>query len=65
MLAYGSSELNDDLLILVAIAQINTTVGDFLGNSEIIATAARKAALLGADILLTPELALVGYPPED
>ncbi|MEK0428085.1 MAG: hypothetical protein RL001_612 [Pseudomonadota bacterium] len=49
----------------VAIAQINSTVGDLAGNSERIARAARQAAALGADIVLTPELSLVGYPPED
>ncbi len=49
----------------VAIAQINSTVGDLAGNSERIASAARRAATLGADVVLTPELSLVGYPPED
>jgi NAD+ synthase (glutamine-hydrolysing) len=51
--------------VTVAIAQINSTVGDLAGNSERIAAAARRAAAEGADILLTPELSLVGYPPED
>jgi len=49
----------------VAIAQINVTVGDFDGNRATIAAQAREAARLGADILLTPELSLTGYPPED
>lgn len=49
----------------VAIAQINSTVGDLSGNRERIAEFARKAAVLGADIVLTPELSLTGYPPED
>ncbi len=51
--------------VIVAIAQINSTVGDLAGNSERIAAAARRAAADGADIVLTPELSLVGYPPED
>ncbi len=51
--------------VIVAIAQINSTVGDLAGNSARIAEAARRAAAAGADILLTPELSLVGYPPED
>ena len=51
--------------VIVAIAQINSTVGDLAGNSERIAAAARRAADQGVDILLTPELSLVGYPPED
>jgi NAD+ synthase (glutamine-hydrolysing) len=49
----------------VAIAQINCVVGDLRGNAERIFEASRKAASLGADIVVTPELSLVGYPPED
>ncbi len=49
----------------VAIAQINCTVGDVAGNAAKILAAAETARLLGADLLLTPELALCGYPPED
>ncbi len=51
--------------VTVALAQINSIVGDLAGNSERIAEAARRAASAGADILVTPELSLVGYPPED
>ncbi len=57
--------MNPQRAVHVAIAQINSTVGDLGGNSERIASAARRAAALGADIVLTPELSLVGYPPED
>jgi len=49
----------------LAIAQINFTVGDIAGNSEKIATAASKAKAQGVSLLITPELALTGYPPED
>ncbi|MDP2795479.1 MAG: NAD+ synthase [Sulfurisoma sp.] len=49
----------------IAIAQIDCTVGDIKGNADRIAAAAREAKSLGADLLLTPELALSGYPPED
>ena len=49
----------------VAIAQLNFTVGDLAGNSARIAAAAREAHGAGAHVLLTPELALTGYPPED
>ncbi len=49
----------------VAIAQINCTVGDLTKNRQTIAKAARKAVAQGVDILLTPELSLTGYPPED
>ncbi|MBL8383500.1 MAG: NAD+ synthase [Burkholderiales bacterium] len=49
----------------VAIAQLNFTVGDLAGNRRRIADAARDAHAAGAAVLLTPELALTGYPPED
>ena len=49
----------------IAIAQINPTIGDISGNAERILSAARKAADVGADLLLTPELSLCGYPPRD
>lgn len=51
--------------VKVAIAQINSTVGDISGNRSKIADFSRRAAAQGADIVLTPELSLVGYPPED
>ncbi len=49
----------------VALAQINCTVGDLTGNAERILRAAQDAHAAGADLLLTPELSLCGYPPED
>ena len=49
----------------IAIGQINCMVGDFAGNARRILDAAVSARSLGADLLLTPELALCGYPPED
>jgi NAD+ synthase (glutamine-hydrolysing) len=49
----------------VAIVQMNSTVGDIAGNRVKIFEAARRAAEAGADVVLTPELSLVGYPPED
>ena len=51
--------------VSVAVAQVNCTVGDLEGNSRRIVEAARHAAASRADILLTPELSLTGYPPED
>ncbi|MBC7490643.1 MAG: NAD+ synthase [Glaciimonas sp.] len=53
------------MTVKVAIAQINSTVGDLVGNRAKIVEFARRAAQQGADIVLTPELSLVGYPPED
>jgi predicted amidohydrolase len=48
-----------------AIAQLNPTVGDLSGNARQILTAAQAAIAQGADLLLTPELSLCGYPPRD
>ncbi len=48
-----------------AIAQINPTVGDLQGNAALLERAARKAYAQGARLVLAPELALTGYPPED
>ena len=53
------------MTVKVAIAQMNSTVGDLAGNRARIFDLARRAHELGADIVLTPELSLVGYPPED
>ncbi len=49
----------------IAIAQMNATVGDLSGNVARIAEFASRAHRSGADLLVTPELALCGYPPED
>jgi NAD+ synthase (glutamine-hydrolysing) len=49
----------------IALAQINATVGDFAGNVARIVAAARDAHAGGARLLVTPELVLSGYPPED
>jgi NAD+ synthase (glutamine-hydrolysing) len=49
----------------IAIAQINATVGDLPGNIARIADFARRAKEQGANLVVTPELALCGYPPED
>ena len=49
----------------IAIAQLNPTIGDISGNSNLILEAAKKATVEGANLLLTPELSLIGYPPRD
>ena len=49
----------------VALLQIDTVVGDIVGNAARIADAVREAASLGARLCVTPELALCGYPPRD
>lgn len=49
----------------IAIAQINCIVGDIVGNVEKIIQHAMQAKSQGATLVLTPELSLCGYPPED
>jgi len=49
----------------LALAQINTTVGDLDGNRERILARLNEAREAGADVVLFPELAVTGYPPED
>jgi NAD+ synthase/NAD+ synthase (glutamine-hydrolysing) len=49
----------------IALLQINPTVGDLAGNARLIAEAAREAGARGAELAITPELALVGYLPRD
>jgi len=51
--------------VKVALAQINVTVGDLAGNTRRIVDSARRAHAAGARVVLLPELALSGYPPED
>jgi len=52
-------------VLRLALAQINTVVGDFEGNFEKIRNYIRQAKKTGADLIAFPELALTGYPPED
>jgi len=49
----------------IALLQINPTVGDLTGNARLIADAAMAAKGAGADLAVTPELALAGYLPRD
>lgn len=49
----------------IGIAQINSVVGDFPGNVKRILAAYRECLEAGADLVVTPELSLVGYPPRD
>ena len=51
--------------VRIALGQINTTIGDFSGNSAKIIDYARRAKGAGADLILFPELAVCGYPPRD
>ena len=51
--------------VKVAVAQIDTTVGDFAGNARKIVEHGRRAEAAGAAVVLFPELAVTGYPPKD
>lgn len=49
----------------IALAQLNPTVGDIVGNLELVRRARADAAGVGADLVVTSELVVCGYPPED
>ena len=49
----------------IGLAQLNPTVGDLSGNFEKIARAYQRLADAGAELVLTPELSICGYPPQD
>ncbi len=49
----------------IGFAQINPTVGDLSGNAEKILAAYERLTAEGAELVLTPELAITGYPPQD
>jgi NAD+ synthase (glutamine-hydrolysing) len=51
--------------IRFCLSQINTTVGDFDGNSKCILEGIRRAGARQCDAVIFPELAVTGYPPED
>src|SRR5262249_31636938 len=49
--------------LAIAVAQLNSTVGDIAGNAEKVKRA--RSAAAGADLVVFPELFIAGYPPED
>jgi NAD+ synthase (glutamine-hydrolysing) len=49
----------------IALGQINPTVGDIAGNSRKIVEFSARAAAEGAEVIVFPELAVIGYPPKD
>jgi NAD+ synthase (glutamine-hydrolysing) len=51
--------------VKIALAQINPTVGDFVGNTNKILEYAQRAASMGAMLVVFPELSVCGYPPAD
>ncbi len=52
-------------MLRIALAQVNTIVGDLKGNRERMSRYYKKAARLDADLVVFPEMSLCGYPPED
>src|SRR4030095_6527084 len=53
------------MTLTIAFSQLNPTVGDIVGNATLVRRARDEAAAQGADLVVFPELVLVGYPPED
>jgi NAD+ synthase len=51
--------------LAIAVAQLNSIVGDIAGNAEKVRRARAEAAAQGADLVVFPELFIAGYPPED
>jgi len=51
--------------VKIALAQIDTTIGDFAGNVDLIVRYAECARQRGAELVVFPELAVCGYPPRD
>src|SRR5713101_2062091 len=49
----------------LALAQINPTVGDIVGNTGLVLRGIEKGRDAGADVVAFPELVVTGYPPED
>ncbi len=57
--------MSQDSSLIIALAQINPKVGDIAGNAARILDFATRAQQQQADVVVFPELALTGYPPED
>jgi len=57
--------MNQEKTLKIALAQLNVTVGAIEDNIDLVIQSAVKATEQGADLLVTPELVVTGYPPED
>lgn len=51
--------------LVITLAQLNQSVGDIAGNSAAMIAARERARAAGADLIVFPEMQLIGYPPED
>ena len=65
MSAPGHARNREDPPVRLALAQLNAVVGDLDGNRALILDALADARRAGADLVVFPELAVTGYPPED
>ena len=60
-----SIQKSSGTVLRIALAQMNSMVGDFDYNTNKIKSHLKQARKMGADVILFPELAITGYPPED
>jgi NAD+ synthase (glutamine-hydrolysing) len=64
--SFGAEGCGEEAFLLkVALAQINTTIGDFAGNEAKLLAAYQRGINAGVEIVVCPELAITGYPPRD
>src|SRR3954465_10317732 len=57
--------MSEPVQLRVALAQVDTTVGDLSGNADLVTSWTRTAQDDGAHLVVFPEMTLTGYPPED
>ena len=57
--------MSEPVQLRVALAQVDTRVGDLSGNAELVLRWTRTAQDAGAHLVVFPEMTLTGYPPED
>src|SRR3954465_5499651 len=57
--------MSEPVQLRVALAQVDTRVGDLSGNAELVTSWTRRAQDAGAHLVVFPEMTLTGYPPED
>ena len=57
--------MSEPVQLRVALAQVDTRVGDIAGNAALVTTWTARAAEDGVHVVVFPEMTLTGYPPED
>src|SRR5581483_834477 len=63
--AFAQGLFSGQISMKVALAQINTTIGDLRGNEGKIMAAYRRGVEAGVELVMVPELTITGYPPRD